>query len=43
MRPAARFIAFRSSKAQTATDLMYDVPCDQLADALELLVTYLPR
>ena len=26
-----------------ATDLMYDVPCDQLADALESLVTYLPR
>src|SRR5262249_2452113 len=26
-----------------ATDLMYDVPCDQLADALEPLVSYLPR
>src|SRR4029077_17359020 len=26
-----------------ATDLMYDVPCDQLPDALESLVTYLPR
>ena len=26
-----------------ATDLMYDVPCGQLADALEPLVTYLPR
>ena len=26
-----------------ATDLMYDVPCEQLADALESLVTYLPR
>jgi ferredoxin-nitrite reductase len=26
-----------------ATDLMYDVPCDQLADALEPLVRYLPR
>jgi NAD(P)H-nitrite reductase large subunit len=26
-----------------ATDLMYDVPCEQLADALEPLVTYLPR
>ncbi len=28
---------------RVATDLMYDVPCDQLADALEPLVTYLPR
>jgi NAD(P)H-nitrite reductase large subunit len=27
----------------TATDLMYDVPCDRLADALEPLVSYLPR
>jgi nitrite reductase (NADH) large subunit len=27
----------------TATDLMYDVPCERLADALEPLVTYLPR
>ena len=26
-----------------ATDLMYDVPCDQLPDALESLVAYLPR
>jgi len=26
-----------------ATDLMYDVPCEQLADALEPLVKYLPR
>ena len=26
-----------------ATDLMYDVPCDRLADALEPLVRYLPR
>jgi ferredoxin-nitrite reductase len=26
-----------------ATDLMYDVPCDQLAEALEPLVSYLPR
>jgi ferredoxin-nitrite reductase len=26
-----------------ATDLMYDVPCEQLADALEPLVRYLPR
>jgi nitrite reductase (NADH) large subunit len=26
-----------------ATDLMYDVPCTQLADALEPLVNYLPR
>jgi ferredoxin-nitrite reductase len=26
-----------------ATDLMYDVPCEQLADALEPLVSYLPR
>ncbi len=28
---------------QIATDLMYDVPVTQLADALEPLVTYLPR
>jgi ferredoxin-nitrite reductase len=27
----------------TATDIMYDVPCDQLADTLEPLVKYLPR
>ncbi len=26
-----------------ASDLMYDVPCDRLADALEPLVSYLPR
>jgi NAD(P)H-nitrite reductase large subunit len=26
-----------------ASDLLYDVPCDQLADALEPLVRYLPR
>jgi ferredoxin-nitrite reductase len=26
-----------------ATDLMYDVPCEQLPDALEALVKYLPR
>ncbi len=26
-----------------ATDLMWDVPCDQLPEALESLVTYLPR
>ena len=26
-----------------ATDLMYDVPIERLADALEPLVTYLPR
>jgi hypothetical protein len=26
-----------------ATDLMYDVPVSRLADALEPLVTYLPR
>jgi nitrite reductase (NADH) large subunit len=26
-----------------ATDLMYDVPCDRLAEALEPLVSYLPR
>lgn len=30
-------------KPQVAKDLMYDVPCDQLADALEPLVKYLPR
>ncbi len=28
---------------QVATDLMYDVPCDQLADALVPLVKHLPR
>lgn len=28
---------------RTATDLMYDIPCNQLADALEPLVSYLPR
>jgi hypothetical protein len=26
-----------------AKDLMYDVPCEQLAEALEPLVRYLPR
>ncbi|MBL8792584.1 MAG: FAD-dependent oxidoreductase [Planctomycetia bacterium] len=26
-----------------ATDIMYDVPCERLADALEPLVSYLPR
>ena len=26
-----------------ATDLMWDVPCEQLPDALESLVAYLPR
>jgi nitrite reductase (NADH) large subunit len=30
-------------KPEVATDLMYDVPCDRLADALEPLVSYLPR
>jgi ferredoxin-nitrite reductase len=30
-------------KPVLATDLMYDVPIEQLADALEPLVTYLPR
>jgi ferredoxin-nitrite reductase len=30
-------------KPATATDLMYDVPCDQLTDALEPLVCFLPR
>ncbi len=29
--------------AKAADDLMYDVPCDQLADALEPLVKHLPR
>jgi ferredoxin-nitrite reductase len=29
--------------ARVAEDLMYDVPCDQLADALEPLVRHLPR
>jgi nitrite reductase (NADH) large subunit len=28
---------------RVATDAMYDVPCERLADALEPLVTYLPR
>lgn len=28
---------------EVASDLMYDVPCDRLADALEPLVAYLPR
>jgi ferredoxin-nitrite reductase len=30
-------------EAKVASDLMYDVPCDQLADALEPLIRYLPR
>jgi ferredoxin-nitrite reductase len=30
-------------ESQKAADLMYDVPCDQLADALESVVQYLPR
>jgi nitrite reductase (NADH) large subunit len=30
-------------KAQVATDVMYDVPCEQLADALEPLAKHLPR
>jgi ferredoxin-nitrite reductase len=30
-------------KPAVATDLMYDVPCDRLATALEPLVNYLPR
>jgi nitrite reductase (NADH) large subunit len=30
-------------KPVIATDLMYDVPCEQLPDALENLVKYLPR
>jgi ferredoxin-nitrite reductase len=30
-------------EARVAEDLMYDVPCDQLAAALEPLVKYLPR
>jgi nitrite reductase (NADH) large subunit len=30
-------------QAAVATDLMYDVPCDRLADALEPLVSFLPR
>ena len=30
-------------KPVVATDLMYDVPIDRLADALEPLVSYLPR
>jgi hypothetical protein len=29
--------------AKVAADLMYDVPCDQLADALAPLVKHLPR
>lgn len=29
--------------AQVAADIMYDVPCEKLADALEPLVKYLPR
>jgi ferredoxin-nitrite reductase len=30
-------------KPAISTDVMYDVPCDQLADALEPLVRHLPR
>jgi NAD(P)H-nitrite reductase large subunit len=30
-------------KPAPASDLMYDVPCDRLADALEPIVKYLPR
>jgi hypothetical protein len=30
-------------KPVIATDLMYDVPCDQLTDALVPLVRHLPR
>lgn len=30
-------------QARVATDLLYDVPCDQLADALEPLVRFAPR
>jgi NAD(P)H-nitrite reductase large subunit len=30
-------------QSTVATDLMYDVPCDRLADALEPLVVHLPR
>jgi len=30
-------------QTRVAADLMYDVPCDQLADALEPLIRYLPR
>jgi nitrite reductase (NADH) large subunit len=30
-------------KPVIATDVMYDVPCEQLADTLEPLVNYLPR
>jgi nitrite reductase (NADH) large subunit len=30
-------------KAHVATDVMYDVPCAELADALEPLVNHLPR
>jgi hypothetical protein len=29
--------------ARVASDLMYDVPCTELAGALEPLVRYLPR
>jgi hypothetical protein len=27
----------------TATDVMYDVPCERLSEVLEPLVSYLPR
>jgi ferredoxin-nitrite reductase len=38
------FVNGRSGpEARVAADLMYDVPCEQLADALEPLVKYLPR
>jgi ferredoxin-nitrite reductase len=30
-------------EARVAADLLYDVPCDHLADALEPLVKHLPR
>ena len=30
-------------RVQVAKDTMYDVPCEELADALESLVKYLPR
>jgi ferredoxin-nitrite reductase len=30
-------------RPQKATDILYDVPCDRLAEALDTIVTYLPR
>jgi nitrite reductase (NADH) large subunit len=30
-------------RPQKATDILYDVPCDKLAEALDAVVTYLPR